>query len=232
MHIHYLSHVPFEQLGAMEAWFRRRGMPISHSLLFQGDSLPDSEDIDVLVVMGGPMGADDDHVHDWMAAEKALIKACIGAGKKVLGVCLGAQLIARVLGADVTANEHKEVGWFPVYPTTAGKDDSIGKLFSPQAHVLHWHGDTFAIPKGAVHLLESKGCSHQAFRYGDHVLALQFHLELEADSATALCDACPDDLGKGPWVEDRERLLGDEQRFEDASHLLGRVLTAFLGKQP
>ena len=230
MRIHYLSHVPFEQLGAMQAWFLQRGMVISHSLLFEGASLPEADDIDVLVVMGGPMGADDDAQYPWMEQEKALIKTCIAAGKKVLGICLGAQLIARVLGAPVTSNPDKEVGWFPVYPTTAGKDDSIGKLFTPQANVLHWHGDTFGIPNGAVHLLESQGCRHQAFRYGDHVLALQFHLELEAENAAALCDACPEDLEEGRWVEDRTTLLQDAQRFEDARNLLGRVLTAFLGK--
>ena len=230
MRIHYLSHVPFEQLGAMQAWFLERGMVISHSLLFEGASLPEADDIDVLVVMGGPMGADDDAQYPWMEQEKALIKTCIAAGKKVLGICLGAQLIARVLGAPVTSNPDKEVGWFPVYPTTAGKDDSIGKLFTPQANVLHWHGDTFGIPNGAVHLLESQGCRHQAFRYGDHVLALQFHLELEAENAAALCDACPEDLEEGRWVEDRTTLLQDAQRFEDARNLLGRVLTAFLGK--
>ncbi|MCK0154047.1 type 1 glutamine amidotransferase [Alcanivorax sp. S6407] len=229
MRIHYLSHVPFEQLGAMEAWFVQRDMEIRHSLLFQGDPLPALDDFDVLVVMGGPMGADDDAQFPWMAAEKALIKACIGAGKKVLGVCLGAQLIARVLGAEVTANAEKEVGWFPVHPTTAGLQDSIGKLFAPQATVLHWHGDTFAIPNGAVHLLESRGCANQAFRYGDHVLALQFHLELEADNAAALCDACPEDLAEGEWVEDKHRLLGNGQRFDDARNLLGRVLAQFIG---
>ena len=231
MRIHYLSHVTFEQLGAMRTWFHQRGMPVTHSLLFQDEPLPAPDDLDMLIVMGGPMGADDDSRFPWMAAEKALIKACIAEGKKVLGICLGAQLIARVLGAPVSANDNKEVGWFPVYPTTAGKDDSIGKLFAPQATVLHWHGDTFALPKGAVHLLESKGCRNQAFRYGDHVLALQFHLELEHDNAAALCEACPEDLEEGEWVEEKAALLGNAQRFEDARNLLERVLTAFLGKQ-
>ena len=95
--------------------------------------------------------------------------------------------------------------------------------------MLHWHSDTFAIPDGAVHLLESKGCANQAFRYGDNVLGLQFHLELQTDNATALCDACPGDLADGPWVEPRASMLADGQRFEDARQLLGRVLNAFLG---
>ncbi|MGB1922607.1 MAG: type 1 glutamine amidotransferase, partial [Alcanivorax sp.] len=142
MRVHYLSHVPFEQLGAMETWFRERDVSISRSLLFQGDPLPDISEFDALVVMGGPMGADDDCDHTWMAPEKALIRHSIAAGKKVLGICLGAQLIARVLGAPVTANPDKEIGWFPVYPTSAGQSDSIGKLFAGAPPVLHWHGMT------------------------------------------------------------------------------------------
>ena len=228
MRIHYLSHVPFEQLGAMEAWFQERDFTITRTLLFQEDPLPQPDDFDVLVVMGGPMGADDDDQYPWMAPEKTLIHDSIAAGKKVLGICLGAQLIARVLGASVSANPEKEIGWFPVRPTTAGQQDSIGKLFSDGKPVLHWHGDTFAIPDGAVHLLESEGCPNQAFRYGDNVLGLQFHLELQADNAAALCEACPEDLAPGPWVENRDSMLADARRFDDARQLLGRVLGAFL----
>lgn len=229
MHIHYLSHVPFEQLGAMETWFQERDMTLSRSLLYQGDPLPSVDGFDVLVVMGGPMGADDEDDYPWMGAEKALIRDSISAGKKVLGICLGAQLIARVLGAAVTPNPEREIGWFPVQPTQAGGSDSIGKLFTDRPSVLHWHGDTFAIPDGAVHLLESEGCTNQAFRYGDNVLGLQFHLELQADNAAALCEACPADLSPGPWVESRDNLLADAQRFADARQLLGRVLQTFLG---
>lgn len=228
MRVHYLSHVPFEQLGAMEAWFQERDISIRCSLLFAGDALPTPADFDVLVVMGGSMSADDDLQFPWMSTEKALIRDSIAAGKKVLGICLGAQLVARVLGAPVTGNKEKEVGWFPVYPTPAGKSDSIGKLFAEAPAVLHWHGDTFALPDGAVHLLESEGCRNQAFRYGDNVLALQFHLELETDNAEALCDACPDDLAPGRWVESREHILGDAQRFSATQALLGRTLNAFL----
>lgn len=228
MRVHYLSHVPFEQLGAMEGWFQERDISIGHSLLFAGDALPTPADFDVLVVMGGPMGADDDDRFPWMSAEKVLIRESIAAGKKVLGICLGAQLIARVLGAPVTANPEKEIGWFPVYPSPAGKNDSIGKLFANAPAMLHWHGDSFAVPDGTVHLLESEGCRNQAFRYGDNVLALQFHLELEKGNAEALCDACPEDLTPGRWVEDRQALLGDPQRFTASKALLGRVLNAFL----
>ena len=229
MRVHYLSHVPFEKLGTMETWLEQRGARLSATRFYQGEPLPEPEQLDTLIVMGGPMGADDEARYPWMAEEKRFIERCIAADKKVLGVCLGAQLIARVLGAPVTANPEPEIGWFPVQSTDAGRHDPIGALFDDGAPVLHWHGDTFAIPDGAVHLLESKGCANQAFRYGDNVLGLQFHLELQTDNAAALCDACPEDLADGPWVEPRASMLADEQRFENARQLLGRVLNAFLG---
>lgn len=229
MRIHYLSHVPFEQLGAMENWFRHRDHQIQSSLLFDNQPLPGLDSFDVLVIMGGPMGADDEADYPWMAAEKTLIRDSIAAGKKVLGVCLGAQLIARALGAPVTANPEKEIGWFPVYPTSAGLADSIGRLFADKPQVLHWHGDTFAAPKGAIPLLESEGCANQAFRYGDNVLALQFHLELQAENVAALCEACPQDLAPGSYVQDQDSMLAGAERFEDSERLLGKVLAGFIG---
>ncbi|EKF75397.1 glutamine amidotransferase domain-containing protein [Alcanivorax hongdengensis A-11-3] len=228
MRIHYLTHVPFEKLGAMEAWFKQHGDRISATRFYHGEALPDPQDLDMLVVMGGPMGADDEERYPWMADEKRFIRACIDANKKVLGVCLGAQLIARVLGAPVTRNAHREIGWFPVQPTGAGRDDPLGRLFGSAPPVLHWHGDTFAIPEGAVHLLRSEGCANQAFRYGERVLGLQFHLELTADHASTLCQECPDDLAPGPFVEARDSMLADTQRFARARELLDQVLNRFL----
>ena len=111
MRVHYLSHVPFEKLGTMETWLEQRGARLSATRFYQGEPLPEPEQLDTLIVMGGPMGADDEARYPWMAAEKRFIEQCIAADKKVLGVCLGAQLIARVLGAPVTANPEPEIGW-------------------------------------------------------------------------------------------------------------------------
>ncbi|MDX1804013.1 MAG: type 1 glutamine amidotransferase [Alcanivorax sp.] len=228
MRIHYLTHVPFEKLGAMEAWFQQHGDAISATRFYHGDPLPAPDELDLLVVMGGPMGADDEAQYPWMAEEKRFIRDCIDADRKILGVCLGAQLIARVLGAPVTRNPHREVGWYPVRPTTAGRHDALGTLFAEHPEVLHWHGDTFAIPDGAVHLLCSEGCANQAFRYGERVLGLQFHLELTADNASTLCRECPEDLLPGPYVNERDSLLADADRFQRARQLLDQVLNRFL----
>lgn len=229
MRIHYLSHVPFEKLGTMEPWLRQRSGEVSATRFYQGEPLPEPEQLDTLIVMGGPMGADDEARYPWMAAEKRFIERCLEQDKKVLGVCLGAQLIARVLGAPVTRNQEAEIGWFPVQSTDAGQGDPIGALFEEGGPVLHWHGDTFAIPQGAVHLARSWGCENQAFRYGEQVLALQFHLELGMDHARALCRECAEDLKSGPWIQGETEILADPARFSAAQRRLGRVLETFLG---
>ena len=228
MRIHYLTHVPFEKLGTMEPWLRQRGHAIGATRLYHGEPLPDPDQLDALIVMGGPMSADDEGRYPWMAEEKRLIERCIGADKKVLGVCLGAQLSARVLGARVRRNPEPEIGWFPVQSTEAGRDTALGALFNNPAPVLHWHGDTFAIPDGARHLARSWGCENQAFLYGEQVLGLQFHLELTADNVRALCQECAGELKPGPWMQTENEMLADPTLFAASQRRMGEVLETFL----
>jgi GMP synthase (glutamine-hydrolysing) len=115
-----------------------------------------------------------------ISAAITAIRAAIAARKPVLGICLGAQLLARALGASVSANPVREIGWYDVAPTAAGRDDPLFRHFAAREKIFQWHGDTFAIPDGAVHLATSPDCRNQAFRYGDNVYGLQFHLEVDA----------------------------------------------------
>src|SRR5690606_11071191 len=140
MRIHTLQHVPFEGLGSMAAVFDRLDYSINTSHLYAGDALPALESFDWLVVMGGPMGVNDEGDYPWLAAEKQLIKQAIAAGKRVLGVCLGAQLIAQVLGARVAPNTHREIGWFAINSTPAAADTPWGEVFASNPVVFHWHG--------------------------------------------------------------------------------------------
>jgi GMP synthase-like glutamine amidotransferase len=229
MRIHYLTHVPFEKLGAMAPWLHHHGARVTATRFYHGEALPPPGQVDALIVMGGPMGADDEARYPWMAAEKRFIERCIEAGTPVLGVCLGAQLIARVLGAPVRRNPEPEIGWFPVQCTSEGRAHPLGQLFDDATPVLHWHGDTFAIPSGATHLARSWGCENQAFLYGNNVLGLQFHLELSADNVRALSRECAGELAPGPWVQSEADMLADPTLFAASQRRLGEVLAAWLG---
>lgn len=145
--IHYLQHVPFEGLAAIQDWIQSRGHHVSSSLLYKKDhSFPDIQSIDWLLVMGGPMGVYEEENYPRLAEEKKYIKQAIQAGKTVIGICLGAQLIANVLGAKIYPNVEKEIGWYPITFTDQAAKDHLFTFFPRQMDVFHWHGDTFDLP--------------------------------------------------------------------------------------
>lgn len=212
MHCHYLQHVPFEGPAAIAAWAVDRGHTFTGTHLHEGDALPDLEAVDCLVVMGGPMGVHDEAEYPWLADEKAFIGDAIDAGLPVVGVCLGAQLVADVLGAPVTEHAYDEIGWFPVEATDAGRQHPLLADLPESFEAFHWHGDAFAIPAGATHLYESEACDTQAFLYDERVLGLQFHLEATRESVEALLDAS--DPGAGPYVQSSEAMLAPDRPFD------------------
>lgn len=202
MKIHWLQHVKFEGLGYIGPWLRENGHAVSCTRLWASDEFPDIGNVDGLIVMGGPMGIYDDEQHSWLAAEKAFIKKVIGQDKPVLGICLGAQLIADVLGSNVWKNNQKEIGFFPM----VGKKGSNAWKLPEEFLAFHWHGDTFGIPEGAVCLASSEATENQAFLYHDKVLALQFHLETTEESLLALYENCSDEITDGPFIQTLEKM--------------------------
>ena len=186
MRVHYLKHVPFEGLGAILPWLKEREWQVSLTELYRDEPLPSINDIDWLIVMGGPMSAHDESKYSWLKAEKDLIGQAIATGKPILGVCLGSQLIADVLGSKVYKNPEPEIGWFPIDLSEKATSHELGRLIPPQVEVFHWHGETFDLPQGALHLASSQACENQAFVYGDRVLGLQFHLETTQETLEAL----------------------------------------------
>jgi len=189
MKLHYLQHVPFEGLGIIEEWAIARGAAITVTQLFHNEPLPEIGAFDWLVVMGGPMGIYDHAEHPWLVAEKEFIQQAIAAQKTVVGICLGAQLIADGLGAKVYPGPQKEIGWFPIQRSEGAPD-----LLPEEPIVFHWHGDTFDLPDGATRLASSAACRNQGFVYNDRVVALQFHLETTPASMEALIENCSDEL--------------------------------------
>ncbi|HTB52976.1 MAG TPA: hypothetical protein VK718_09410 [Ferruginibacter sp.] len=177
LHIHYFQHVPFEGLGCIEKWIEEKGHTVNHTKFYEAEVLPAMTDFDWLIIMGGPMGVYDDATFTWLQQEKEFIKQAITADKTVIGICLGSQLIAAALGADVYKNTQKEIGWFDVALTAIGKENKLLEGFDDQFKVFHWHGDTFNLPEGAEHLIQTDICKNQSFLYKKKVLGLQFHLE-------------------------------------------------------
>lgn len=207
MRIHCLQHVPFEGPAGIADWARDHGHALSVSALYADEVCPAHSAFDWLVVMGGPMGVDDEPDHPWLRDEKRFIGETIAAGKTVVGVCLGAQLIAQVLGARVYRNPEKEIGWFPIELTEAGRASSLCGFLPPRFRAYHWHGDTFELPPGAVQLARSQVCEQQVFLYEERVLGLQCHLESTPASVADIVHHCADEIVPGPHIQSAERML-------------------------
>ncbi len=211
LRIHVFQHVAFEGLGAMEPWALSRGYNIGHTRLFAGERPPAPEAYDWLIVMGGPMGVHDEAAFPWLKAEKRVLESALKSGIPMLGVCLGAQLLAQVSGGEVFRNREKEIGWLPI--RSRGDRGWPGRIFPDSLTTFHWHGDTFTLPPGAVHLASSEGCDHQAFALGEKVVGLQFHPEATPEGIATLVAHCAADLTPGRYVQAAENLAGDPDRF-------------------
>lgn len=216
-----LQHVPFEGPGSIADWLAARQTEVTTVRLFAGDTLPDPAAADLVIALGGPMSVNDDWFHDWIPDEKRFLAECIALGRAVLGVCLGAQLIASALGAKVAPNEHAEIGWFEIRAVEA--DGAF--RFPAQATVLHWHGETFALPEGSKLLASSEACRNQAFQSGERVIGLQFHLETTPDGLAELLEACGDELVPERFVQEEQDILDALPRHAAANRtLLSAVL--------
>lgn len=217
MRLLLLQHDPLDGPGALTDWAAERGYSVTICLICQGEALPSLESFDLLVSLGGPMGAYEEEKHPWLAAEKEYLRQALTAGKKILGLCLGAQLLADALGGKAFRHTCKEFGWQPIEPMEAGAvwfgGSSVFKAFQ-------WHGDTYSLPPGAVQLARNEAAEQQAFLIegpcGGKALGLQFHLEwTEAMAREALAEpgvAPP----PSPSVQTSEEILSDLSLFDAA----------------
>jgi GMP synthase-like glutamine amidotransferase len=226
MRVHWLQHADFEDLGCIAPWLAARGHTVRGTRLYAGEPLPALPDFDALILMGGPMNVDQHAGHPWLVAEKALVEQAIAAGRPVLGICLGSQLIARALGAEVRPSGMEEIGWFEVQLSADGQRSPAFAGFPSRFTAFHWHGDTFAMPPGCVPLMHSAACAHQAFALGRRVIGIQFHLEVTADNVrTWLAHLSPD---AGPWVQPAARLHAASAPFAASNRLMQQLLENWL----
>jgi len=223
MRIHYLQHVPFEDLANIESWARSRGHDLSRTMLFSDEKLPDMDQFDWLIIMGGPMNIYEEDRYPWLAREKEFIRRAIASERIVLGICLGSQLMADVMGSSVRKNEYREIGWFTVSLTEEGMRSPIFSVLPERFIALHWHGDTFGIPPGAARAAESRACANQAFIKGK-AIGLQFHLESYRDSIDHLLENCADELTEGPFVQCQKELSAHPERLPQIRGLMEKLL--------
>lgn len=231
MKIHYLQHVPFEDPGYIKEWADHTDHHLTGTHLYKEEELPSPDELDALIVMGGPMGVGDEGSYSWLRPEKKLIKHCIQEKKKVLGICLGAQLIADVLGADITTMSQKEMGWFPLHWSKESGDHPLLNFLPARQTVLHWHGDMFDIPDGALPLASSACCPNQGFVIDNLVLGLQFHLEMTPDGLESLVANAGAELSaQSRFIQKAPKML-EVSHFKSSNRTMATLLDRFLGTQ-
>jgi len=205
--IHYIRHISFEKVGIIEEWANQRNYSLTETKTYKGDLLPSVDDFDALIIMGGPQSAAELEKYPYLRYELELIKSTIEANKPLLGICLGAQLISRALGAKVSKSAEKEIGVFPIELTEEGSNSKAFSGFKHKFPAIHWHSDTFDIAKGARLLASSKGCKNQAFSYGKNVHGVQFHLEMTKPILKDLIAHFPEDLKPSKYTQSIEKML-------------------------
>lgn len=229
MNIHCIQHVPFETPGQILVWAEEHGHSVTATRMYAGEALglPAIETLDWLVVMGGPMSIGDEKAHPWLTVEKRFIEAALEKKKIIIGVCLGAQLLASVLGANVFRNRYREIGWFDVKLTRDAATFPVTRGLPRKFRPLHWHGETFDIPRGAVNIAESKACTNQAFVYGGRAIGLQFHLEMTERGVEDLVENCRNEIESAPYIQQPETILADKSRLQTTHTILNSLLDCF-----
>jgi GMP synthase (glutamine-hydrolysing) len=223
------QHDPFEDLGAFTEVLEKQGARCRVIHLYQGEMPAEEwERISALIILGGPMGVYDEEQFPFLRWEKRIIRAAIDEAVPLLGVCLGAQLIAATLGAPVYHGPVKEIGWNPISITPHGQVDSLLGYLPENATVFQWHGDGFDLPSGAIRLASSVNYENQAFRMGKNIYALQFHLEVTPRMIERWIDARSKDLAQAPYVSP-EKIRADTRSYAATLKYYGeRFLTEFV----
>lgn len=226
MRVHWLQHAEHETLGCIAPWLAARNYRVRGTRLHDGDPPPAPDEFDWLIVMGGPMNIYEHDRYPWLIHEKKLIRDACVMNKKVLGICLGAQLLADVLGGRTSQNRYQEIGFFDVSLTAEGEQSQLLAGMPPSFSAFHWHGDTYSLPPGTQHLLKSDACVSQAFVAGGRQLGLQFHLEVTHEDAQRWLAV--DAPAADRYVQPAAEILRDPERFAQNNRWMERILERFV----
>ncbi|MBN1791448.1 MAG: type 1 glutamine amidotransferase [Bacteroidales bacterium] len=219
-----IQHVPFEGPAIIRDWALRKGHEFTTLNLYSNDEFPDIGNLDWLVIMGGPMSVHEHEPYPWIKKEIEFIRRAIENSKVVLGICLGAQLIAKALGVQVSRGEHPEIGWFPVRINRHAAQKTGFGFLPEEITPFHWHQETFDIPPGAMHLASSALFPNQAFLYRDRVLALQFHFEMDLNAIQEIILHSGAEPSPEEYVQRAGVILENKQHISNNNELMRRIL--------
>ncbi|MCL9809986.1 type 1 glutamine amidotransferase [Flavobacterium luminosum] len=225
MRIHYIQHVVYEDLGCINDWVNKRKHKISSTKIFENETFPNIETFDLLIILGGPMSVNDNT--KWIKKEKLFIAKAIENNKKVLGICLGSQFIASILGSKVFQNSKKEIGWFPIQITKYEEFENPIEKFNSKITVFHWHGETFNLPKNSFHLAKSEIYQNQAFMYNRNVIALQFHLEVTEKSLEKMITFGKNELINDDFIQSIENMRSFKNNIIECNKRMFLLLEYF-----
>jgi GMP synthase (glutamine-hydrolysing) len=228
-----LQHVAHELLGTLNPLLKSAGFRLRYvNFARHPDAQPSLDGYHGLVILGGPMSVNDADQLPHLITEMKLIEAAMSRNLPVLGICLGAQLIAKTLGTAVYPNKEKEIGWYDVFPTSDAKEDPLLAEFQKTEKIFQWHGETFDIPKSTIHLASSSLCANQAFRYGANVYGLQFHLEVDEPMIhrwLKVTENRKEIIALGGKIDPEQIQLQTTEHIQRLHQLSDRVFAQFVG---
>lgn len=222
--IHFITHELFEGPGVIAEWAAANKFTATYTETFKNPVYPEVDTFDWLVIMGGGMSTYDETRYPWLYDEKAFIKTAIAKKKIVVGICLGAQLIADVLEARVYKGPVKEIGWYPIHLTPEARQHAFFNTLPTTINVFHWHGDTFTLPKNAVPLAYSKHTPNQAFLYENRVLGLQFHFEVTPEVVKQMVEATAEELSHEGEIQSATQILSNKEYYQPNRAIMHHVL--------
>lgn len=228
MRIHFIQHVEFEGPAELLKWAEERKYSVTISKMYNRDVFPNAEDYDVLIVMGGPMGVYEQEKYPWLIREKEFIRRSMNEQKIVIGICLGAQLIADVLDAKVYKNKNKEIGWFPIRKKSFLNKNRVFGPLEKEYTVFHWHGDTFDIPSKATRIFSSNACKNQAFAVANKVYGFQFHFEMNDESIKKIAENCKNELIEDKFIQSNIELLTSKENIQKSNELMYTIMDSII----
>ncbi|MGR6341817.1 type 1 glutamine amidotransferase [Priestia megaterium] len=230
MRIHYIQNDPLAGPGTIEIWAAQHGYALTSTKVYEKCDFPSTDEFDFLIILGGHMGAYEEETYPWILLEKQFIRKTVEQNKFVLGICLGAQLIADALGGKAYPHTHKESGWWGIELDKEAENVQLLRGFPKKFTAVEFHGDTFDLPKGAIRLSSSKGCKNQIFIYQDRVIGLQFHPEFTNDMIDNVLKNSDFGRVQGEFMQKPEDILNQTVLLNQSKNILFKLFDNIINK--